>query len=155
MQNLRFLLLPITSFIWFLASYYSVFLILTAFFWFFSLEWYFFYLGWMLFIGATYFIAIGLPSAFLALASYLYKLNKFSGLIHCISGLAGVFLIYYHFYNNPPMAFNGNEEVFVFKYMWEESWFRTISLILPLIGFLLAHFYSFAISPILACYEDV
>jgi hypothetical protein len=154
MQNLRFLLVPFTTIAWSFAAYYSFFLILVSHAWLFSLHWIALCIGWLFFVNVAYFMAIGLPSVFMAGFVVLYQKNKFTALVHSILGLLGVILIYRHYYMDPPTTFNGNEFVFVLDFMWAESQFKTISLMLSFLGFLIAHFYSFVIAPTLAVFSD-
>jgi hypothetical protein len=152
---MRYLLTPVSMFIWFNLSYLGVYFSMVLLIWMFSLSWIWLILGYTLLIGIISAVVSSLPMFINYLILKFYKLNWFSVISHSIAGLLGIVYFYYQIYETPPEAVGGNESTPILKALWSESWLKTIILIIPFIGLQLGLIYQGIFAPITMKLEDV
>ena len=151
---MRYLLTPITMFIWFLLTYLCVYYGMVLMLWMFSLSWIWLILGYTFLIGLISFLVNSLPAIINILILKFYRLNWFSIVTHSIAGLLGIVFFYYIIYQNPPEMVSGNESTPILKALWNQSWLKTILLMFPFIGLQFGIIYQGVFSPITMKLEE-
>ena len=145
---MRYLLTPITMFIWFLLTYFCVYYGMVLMLWMFSLSWIWLILGYTFLIGLISLLVNTLPAIINILILKFYQLNWFSIVFHSIAGLLGIIYFYYLIYQNPLEMVSGNESTPILKALWNQSWLKTILLMFPFLGLQLGIIYQGIFSPI-------
>jgi hypothetical protein len=145
---MRYLLTPITMFIWFLLIYLEVYYGMVLMLWMFSLSWIWLILGYTFLIGLIAILVTLLPWLINELILNFYRWNWFSIIIHSITGLLGIVYTYYLIYQNPPQMLSGNVSTPILKALWNQSWPKTILFMIPFIGLQFALIYNGIFSPI-------
>ena len=152
---MRFLLLPLTLFLWYTIVYYSTYYLIVASLLLFSLSWY-----WILFVmpfltAFTWFLITLIPILVQNLFGWIYYGNKLardlrspviSGLHSIVSLLALISLVML-FYENPITIVSGNEEIGVFKGLWDAAPIKFLFLAPFVIAIFLGQFYAQIIAP--------
>lgn len=145
---MRFLLTPVTMFIWFLVSYLGLYYGMVLMLWMFSLSWIWLILGYTLLIGIISTLVSTLPALINALILNFYKLTWFGIISHSIAGLLGIIYFYTLVYQNPPEMVSGTESTPILKALWSDSWLKTILLMFPFIGLQLGLIYQGVFAPV-------
>ncbi len=145
---MRYLLTPITMFIWFLITYLGVYYGMVFMLWMFSLSCIWLILGYTFLIGLISLLVNSLPAIINILIMKFYRLNWFSIITHSIAGLLGIVYFYYLIYQNPPEMIDGNESTPVLMALWNQSWLKTVLLMIPFMGLQLGLIYQGIFSPI-------
>jgi hypothetical protein len=145
---MRILLTPVTMIIWFVLTYLGVYYGMVLLLWMFSLSWIWLILGYTFLIGIISAIVGSLPALINYLILKFYKLTWFSIITHSLAGLFGIVYFYYLMYQNPPEMVSGTESTPILKALWNDSWLKTILLMLPFIGLQLGLIYQGIFSPI-------
>jgi hypothetical protein len=145
---MRYLLTPITMFIWFLLTYLSLYYGMVLMLWLFSLSWIWLIIAYTFFIGIISFVVNSLPTLINYLILKFYGLSWFSIVAHSIAGLLGIIYFYYFIYQNQPTMVSGNESKPLLKAFWNQSWLKTILLIIPFLGLQMGLIYQGVFSPI-------
>lgn len=151
---MRYLLTPITIFIWYLLTHLGLYYGMLLMLWMFSLSWIWLIIGYTFLIGIISFLVNSLPGLIKVLILKFYRLNWFSIFAHSIAGLLGIINFYYFIYQNPPEMVNGNESIPILVALWNQSWLKTILLITPFIGLQLGLIYQGIFSPIIVKLEE-
>ena len=151
---MRYLLTPITMFIWFLLTYLGVYYGMVLMLWMFSLSWIWLIIGYTFLIGIISFLVGSIPAIINFLILKFYRLNWFSIITHSIAGLLGIAYFYYLIYQNPPEMVSGNENTPILKALWNQSWLKTLLLMFPFIGLQLGLIYQGIFSPITMKLEE-
>lgn len=145
---MRYLLTPITMLIWFLLTYLAIYYGMFLMLWMFSLSWIWLILGYTFLIGLISFLVGSLPAIINFLILKFYRLNWLSIVTHSIAGLLGVVYFYFLIYQNPPEMVSGNETIPILKALWNQSWLKTVLLMITFIGLQLGIIYQGTFSPI-------
>ncbi len=145
---MKYLLTPITMFLWFLITYYGLYFAFLAMVYTFSLNWGILIFGYLFLIGVLYGIFISLPSLLRYLIQKFYGLNWFTTLTHWLSGVVGVILLIIYFTNNSQAFINENNNTFFLVWMWGASPLKTIFLIIPFFALSIGLLWSTIILPI-------
>jgi len=114
----------------------------------FNLSWLWLIIGYTFLIGIISFLVYTLPALINFLILKFYRLSWFSIIVHSIAGLFGIIYFYYFIYQNPPVMVSGNETTSLLKALWNQSWLKTIFLIIPFIGLQIGLIYQGIFSPI-------
>ncbi len=139
--------------LWYLISYYGIYLILLTLIFMFSISWFWLIIGYNLLIALVYSIVFSLPLLLRMIILKMYRFNWVLILLHVAAGAFGLYHVFMNFYLNPPEIVIGNEPVFFITGMWDISPFRTILLALPFIGFLLGAIYSTVMAPLIMIFN--
>ncbi len=145
---MRYVLIPLTMFFWFLTAYYGVYLAVIGMSFMFSLSWIWLLLGYPIIIGAVFGIAVGIPSLLRLFILKLYGANWFVCITHSFSGALGIILIGHFFIANPPQLVIGSESYFILIGMWKTAPLKTIFLTPAFFGIILALPWSTVIAPV-------
>ncbi|MCM4171834.1 hypothetical protein DHD32_10100 [Arenibacter sp. TNZ] len=146
---MKYLLIPLTIFLWYLTAYLGIYFGVVLMTWMFSLSWIWLLLGYTFLIGLIFGLTNGIPSLLRYLILKLYGLNWFTAVVHSIAGLLGIIAVFAFFYSNPPEMVSGNMSVPILSAMWNSAPIKTIFLFIPFIGLILSLIYSTSIAPII------
>lgn len=145
---MKYILLPITIVLWYLTSYYGIYITVIGTAFIFSLSWLWWIIGYLFLMAALFGITISLPSLLKLLILKYYGMSWFSCIVHSLAGLVGLIQIIRLFVANPPELVIGNEPVFILKGMWEVAPIKTIIIVPPFLGFVVSLIWSNIISPV-------
>jgi hypothetical protein len=139
-------LIPITSIIWAVVTYFCLSYVLVAQYLITNIGWFWLILLYSVIIGVAgllYNIAGGVSLAI----SYFYKFSRLSLIIHCLFGIIGfVFSIIYYI--------EDDKFVEMYSKMWECYPVKTILLTPGFIGLYLGIIYAMIIIPIITILEN-
>lgn len=137
---LKHLLLPFTALVWYFVCHYITFGVFTGLSYVFSINWLYFLLFYLVFIGliSALFTIPSLANNYLI--DKLYSFSWVSIVCHSVIGLLGVFsyLKLYYYSDSTSLSI-----------FWDISWLRTILLGVPAFGMIIGMIYSLGISPFL------
>ncbi len=144
---MKYILTPLTMSLWYLSTYYGLYL--TVFGWVFivSLNWFWLIMGYLFLIGILFGISTGIPSLLRFLILKIYGINWFSCIVHSLAGAigAGFFIV------NLPLCVLVSvegDEVFFLTVMWEITPFKTAFCAFPFVGIIISLLWSTIIFPI-------
>lgn len=89
-EEMKYLLIPITLLLWYLTTYYGVYIALIGMALVFSLSWVWLIMGYIFLIGAVFGLSIGIPSLLRLLILKVYGINWFSCIVHSLAGVFGI-----------------------------------------------------------------
>jgi hypothetical protein len=135
-------------FLWYLTTYYGLYIAVIGMAFVFSLSWLWLIIGYSFLIGAVFGISIGIPSLLRFLILKTYGINWFSCILHSLAGVVGIAQIIRFYIASPPELVIGNESFFILTGMWELAPFKTLFLVLPFFGLVISLFWSTIILPI-------
>lgn len=146
-QLLVILLTPLTMYIWYELTYFSIFLILTGMVLVYSFSWFWLILtgGFVLWLVSI--ISEMLPLAAFLLLSRLYGANLFSVMAHSIAAIIGITLVSIFYFNNPPTIILGTNEVNALKHMWETEPIKMVMVTFPFLGLIFSLVISMVVRP--------
>ncbi|MCR1025773.1 hypothetical protein NQT66_13200 [Cellulophaga baltica] len=145
---MRYLLTPITMFIWYLLTYLGLYYGMVLMLWMFSLSWIWLIVGYTFLIGIITFLVSSLPAIINLLILKFYRLNWVSVITHSIAGFFGIVYFYYLIFQNPPRMYSGLESTSILQALWNQSWLKTILLMFPFVGLQLGIIYQGIFGPI-------
>jgi len=146
---MRYLLTPITVFVWFGITYYALFYSMLLIFWVFHLNLFLLICCYLFLLGCISALTSGLGAFVQYLILKFYKSSWFSIIVHSIAGILGCVLFYYKIRFNPPtLLSSGEEEILTLKVLWSISWLKTLLLIQPFVGLQLGLIIQFIFKPI-------
>ena len=145
---MKYLLTPLTVLVWYLLSYYGIYLAVFLMGFMFSLNWIILIFGYLPLISIIFALTSSIPSILKTLILKGYGLNLFIVIIHSLAGLAGIFSVFYLFYSIPTSLNNGDNSTFMLKGMWQLAPFKTIMLVFPFTGLFISLIWSASIAPI-------
>lgn len=134
--------------LWYLTTYYGVYISVNGMAFVFSLSWLWLIMGYPFLIGAVFGISNGIPSLLRILILKAYGVNWVSCILHSLAGVIGVVQIIRFYIATPPEVVIGNESFFFLKGMWEVAPFKTIFLAFPFLGLVISLLWSTIIAPV-------
>ncbi len=144
---MKYILTPITMFLWYLTTYYGLYLVISGMVSIVSLSWFWLIIGYLFLIGILFTISNVIPGLLRLLILKIYGINWFSCIVHSLAGAigAGFFVL------NLPLcvlvSLEG-DEVFFLTGMWEMAPFKTLLFAFPFAGIIISLLWSTIISPI-------
>ncbi|MEQ9230568.1 MAG: hypothetical protein RIF46_07780 [Cyclobacteriaceae bacterium] len=153
---MRYFLLPITIVAWYFIAYFTMTLGVIALLWFFSFSLIWFLLGYSILTGLIFTLFSELPGLLGGLITNgLYRSNKVIASLHGIAGLIGVGLFIYNAITSPISVGNSTGEFTpVLTAMWDESWFKTIMVVINFLILCGLQIYSMAIFPFTSAFLE-
>jgi len=149
--SMKYVLTPLTMFLWYLTAYYGLYLAVIGMAYMFSLGWFWLIMGWLFFgtffmflIMNTFLILNYIPFKILT----IYGINWFSCIVHSLAGVIGVVQIIRFFNANPPELVIGDESVFILTGMWGIAPVKTAFLAFPFVGLAISLLWSTTICPV-------
>lgn len=140
--------MPFTLFLWFLTTYYGLYIAVIAMAFVFTLSWFWLIVGYIFWISAIFGISNGIPSLLRFLILKVYGINWFSCIVHSLAGVVGVVVIMRFFSASPPQLVSGDESVFILTGMWEVAPFNTVFVAPPFLGLVISLLWSSVIAPV-------
>lgn len=147
-NKMKYILIPLTVLLWYLSTYYGVYIALIGMGFVFSLSWIWLIMGYIFLIGAVFGISNGIPSLLRLLILKVYGINWFSCIIHSLAGVFGIAQIIRFFRATPPEIVIGDESLFFLTGMWEVAPFKTVFIALPFLGLVIALIWSSIFAPV-------
>lgn len=148
MKNLKYLLTPLTMYLWYLFIYYGFYFAFVGMMFVFSLNWIIIILGYLFLIILLYSIFITIPNLLRYLILKFYGLSWFTTIAHLFAGLLGIILIGISLGKNSLVINEGNNSIFFLAWMWGDSPLKTILLFIPFFAITCGLFWSMFIFPI-------
>lgn len=148
MRNIKYLLTPITMYLWYLLTYYGFYLAFAGMMFVFSLNWVIIFSGYLFLIGLLHSIFISVPSLLRYIILKFYGLSWFNTIAHLLAGLYGIISIGISLKNNSLLIYEGNNSIFFLAWMWEASPLKTIFLFIPFLALTCGLVWSVIIFPI-------
>jgi len=145
---MKYILIPLTMLLWYLTTYYGVYIALIGMGFVFSLSWVWLIIGYIFLIGAVFGISNGIPSLLRLLILKVYGINWFSCIVHSLAGVFGIAQIIRFFSATPPEIVIGDQSVFFLTGMWEIAPFKTVFIALPFLGLVITLIWSSIFVPI-------
>ena len=145
---MKYILIPLTMFLWYLTTYYGLYIAVVGMAFMFSLSWLWLIIGYTFLIGIVFGISNGIPGLLRFLILKVYGINWFSCIVHSLAGLVGVVQVIRFFSANPPELVIGNESFFFLTGMWEVAPFKTVFLAFPFVGLVISLLWSTIIAPL-------
>jgi hypothetical protein len=99
---MRYILIPFTMFLWFLTTYYGLYVAVIGMAFVFSLSWFWLIIGYAFLLGAAFGISNGIPSLLRLLVLKVYGISWFSCIVHSIAGMIGLVQILRFYIASPP-----------------------------------------------------
>lgn len=136
----KHLLLPFTALLWYFICHYVAFGVFVGLTYIFVINWFYFILFYLVFIGLISAL-FTIPSiANYYLLNKLYSFSWLSLICHSLAGVLGVFSYLKLYYGGDSSSLSN---------FWDVSWLRTILLGIPAFGVITGMVWSLGISPIL------
>jgi len=145
---MKYLLTPLTMFLWYLTTYYGLYFAVIGVAFMFSLSWLWLIIGYLFLVGIIFGILNAIPGLLRILILKIYGINWFSCIVHSLTGVIGVFQIIRFFSANPPELVIGNESSFILTGMWEIAPVKTVFLAFPFVGLAMSLLWSTIIVPV-------
>jgi len=142
---LKYVLIPLTMFLWYLTTYYGLYLAVIGMAFMFSLGWLWLIMGYLFLVGTIFGISNAIPGLLRILILKIYGINWFSCIVHSLAGVTGVVVF---FGANPPELVIGDESYFIITGMWKISPVKTVFLASPFVGFVVSLLWSTIIFPV-------
>lgn len=147
-KEMKYILIPLTMLLWYLTTYYGVYIALIGMGFVFSLSWVWLIMGYIFLIGAVFGIANGIPYLLRLLILKVYGINWFSCIVHSLAGVFGIAQIIRFFSATPPEIVIGDESFFFLTGMWEIAPFKTVFIALPFLGLVITLIWSSIFAPV-------
>ena len=142
-------------FLWYLTSYYGVYIAVIGMAFIFSLNWLWLIFGYLFLIGAVFGVSNGIPGLLRILILKIFGINWFCCIAHSLAGVVGLVQILRFFIANPPELVVGDESFFILTGMWKIAPFKTIFLAMPFLGLVISILGSNIVAPIyMKVHED-
>jgi hypothetical protein len=145
---MKYILLPVTIFLWYLTTYYGLYIAVIGMAVIFSLSWLWLIIGYPFLIGLVFGVSNGIPSLLRYISLKAYGINWFPCILHSIAGTIGVVQIIRFFSATPPELVIGNDSFFILSGMWRVAPIKTIFLAFPFLGLIISLFWSTIVAPI-------
>ena len=145
---MKYILIPLTMFVWYLTTYYGLYLAVIGMVFMFSLSWLWLIMGYLILVGIIFGISNGIPGLLRLLILRVYGMNWFSCVVHSLAGVFGVFQVINLFSTNPPQLVIGDESLFILTGMWKIAPVKTVFLASPCAGLVISLLWSTTIAPI-------
>ena len=145
---MKYILIPLTMFLWYLTTYYGIYIAVIGMAFVFSLSWLWLIMGYIFLIGAVFGISNGIPSLLRFLILKAYGINWLSCILHSLAGVVGVIQVIRFYSVNPPKLVIGDQAFFILTGMWEVAPFKTVFLAFPFLGLVISLLWSTIIAPV-------
>lgn len=145
--SMKYVLTPLTMFLWYLTAYYGLYLAVIAITFMFSLGWLWLIIGYLFLVGIIFGISNSIPGLLRFLILRIYGINWFSCIAHSLAGAVGVGF----FIVNLPLCVlvrAEGDEVFFLTGMWEIAPVKTAFLAFPFVGLVISLLWSTIIFPV-------
>ena len=144
---MKYILTPLTMFLWYLTTYYGLYLVVLGMVFIVSLNWFWLIMGYLFLIGTLFAISNSIPALLRFLILKIYGINWFSCIVHSLAGAvgAGFFIV------NLPLCVLVSvegDEVFFLTGMWEIAPVKTVFFAFPFVGLVISLLWSTIIFPI-------
>ena len=144
---MKYILTPITMFLWYLTSYYGLSLVVFGMGYIVSLRWFWLIIGYLFLICILFAISNIISGLFRLLILKIYGINWFSCIVHSLAGLIGVGLFVLNLPSYVLVSIKG-DEVFFLTGMWEMAPLKTLLFAFPFAGIIISLLWSTMISPL-------
>jgi hypothetical protein len=146
-KKMKYVLIPLTMFLWYLTTYYGLYLAVLGMVFIISLNWFWLIMGYLFLIGILFGISSAIPGLLRLLILKIYGINWFSCIVHSLAGAvgAGFFIV------NLPLCVLVSvegDEVFFLTGMWEMAPFKTVFFAFPFAGIIISLLWSTIVAPI-------
>ena len=146
-KKMKYVLMPLTMFLWYLTTYYGLYLAVLGMVFIISLNWFWLIMGYLFLIGILFGISNAIPGLLRLLILKIYGINWFSCIVHSLAGAvgAGFFIV------NLPLCVLVSvegDEVFFLTGMWEMAPFKTVFFAFPFAGIIISLLWSTIVAPI-------
>ena len=145
---MKYVLTPLTMFLWYLTTYYGLYFAVIGMAFMFSLSWLWLIMGYLLLVGIIFGISNGIPGLLRFLILKIYGINWFSCIVHSLAGVIGIVQVIRFFSTNPPELVIGDESLFILTGMWQIAPVKTVFLAFPFVGLVMSLLWSTIIVPI-------
>ncbi|MBW1929916.1 MAG: hypothetical protein JRJ13_12290 [Deltaproteobacteria bacterium] len=145
---MKYILILLTMFLWYLTTYYGIYIAVIGMAFIFSLSWLWLIFGYLFLIGTVFGISNGIPSLLRLLILKIYGINWFCCIAHSLAGVVGLVQIIRLFNASPPELVVGGESFFILTGMWKIAPFKTIFLAMPFLGLVISIVWSNIIAPV-------
>ena len=145
---MKYILLPFTMLLWYLATYYGLYVAVIGIKFIFSFSWLWLIIGFPLLIGIVFGISNGIPSLLRYVGIKSYGINWPTCILHSLAGIIGVIQIIRLYSATPPELVIGDESFFILSGMWQIAPVKTIFLFLPFLWLVISLFWSTIFAPI-------
>lgn len=145
---MKYILILLTMFLWYLTTYYGIYIAVIGMAFIFSLSWLWLIFGYLFLIGTVFGISNGIPGLLRLLILKIYGINWFCCIAHSLAGVVGLVQIIRLFNASPPELVVGGESFFILTGMWKIAPFKTIFLAMPFLGLVISIVWSNIIAPV-------
>ena len=145
---MKYVLTPLTMFLWYLTTYYGLYFAVIGMAFMFSLSWLWLIMGYLLLVGIIFGISNGIPGLLRFLILKIYGINWFSCIVHSLAGVIGIVQVIRFFSTNPPELAIGDESLFILTGMWQIAPVKTVFHAFPFVGLVMSLLWSTIIVPI-------
>ena len=145
---MKYILTPLTMFLWYLTTYYGLYLAVIGMTFMFSLDWLWLIIGYLFLVGIIFGISNGIPGLLRFLILRIYGINWFSCIVHSLAGVIGVVQIIRFYNGNPPVLVIGDKSSFILTGMWEIAPVKTAFLAFPFVGLIISLLWSTIVAPL-------
>ncbi|MBW1711076.1 MAG: hypothetical protein JRJ73_14550 [Deltaproteobacteria bacterium] len=145
---MKYILLPLTMFLWYLTTYYGLYIAVIGMAVIFSLSWLWLIIGYPFLIGVVFGVSNGIPSLLRYVSLKFYGINWVTCILHSIAGIIGVVQIIRFYSATPPELVIGNESFFILSGMWQVAPIKTVFLAFPFIALIISLLWSTIIAPV-------
>ena len=145
---MKYILILLTMFLWYLTTYYGIYIAVIGMAFIFSLNWLWLIFGYLFLIGTVFGISNGIPYLLRLLILKIYGINWFCCIAHSLAGVVGLVQIIRLFKASPPELVVGSESFFILTGMWKIAPFKTIFLAMPFLGLVISIVWSNIIAPV-------
>ena len=144
---MRYLLIPFSLLIQYAIVYYSTYYLIVASFVLFSLNWLWIIFGFGILTGLISFIFSVIPSLIQLLVTRIYKGNSLVLGFHSVASLLAIISLLHLFYEYPAMLVAGDNEIPIFRALWQAYPLKCLIIFPSIIGMLFSQIYGFVIGP--------
>ena len=146
-KKMKYVLIPLTMFLWYLTTYYGLYLALLGMVFIVSLNWFWLIMGYLFLIGILFGISNAIPGLLRLLILKIYGINWFSCIVHSLAGAVGAGFFIVSLPLCVLVSVEG-DEVFFLTGMWEMAPFKTVFFAFPFAGIIISLLWSTIVVPI-------
>lgn len=144
---MKYVLTPITMYLWYLTTYYGLYLIVLGMVFIVSLRWFWLIIGYLLLIGILFGASNAIPGLLRLLILKSYGINWFSCIVHSLAGAVGAGFFILSLPLCVLVSVEG-DEVFFLTGIWEMAPLKTFLVPFPFAGIIISLLWSTIIFPI-------
>jgi len=144
----KYFFIPLTMFLWYLTTYYGLYIAIIGITFMFSISLFWLVLGYLFFICIIFGISTGIPGLLRLLILKIYGINWLSSIMHALAGIIGLVQLVRFFSANPPELVVKDETFFILTGMWKISPVKTVFLTPLFFGLVISLLWSTIIVPI-------